>query len=120
MKTATIFAVAVLSAGFLLVTGAQAAETGKTREEVRAELAQARANGEVPAYSSDLTSDYFAAHNQAASSQPAGKTRAQVVAELNQARADGSLATRNADDGQSQQAYRTRLATEASKEAHAE
>ena len=122
MKTATVFAVAVLSAGILIVSGAQAAQTtdaSKTRQEVIAELAQARANGEVPAYSSDVTSTYIAAHNQA-QVQVASKSRAEVVAELNESRADGSLAARNADDGQTQAIQHTRLAAKPAKETNAE
>ncbi|HEY4082143.1 MAG TPA: DUF4148 domain-containing protein [Burkholderiaceae bacterium] len=122
MKTATIFAVAVLSAGLLIVSGAQAAQTtdsSKTRQEVIAELAQARVDGEVPAYSSDVTSTYIAAHNQA-NVQVARKSRAEVVAELNPSRADGSLAARNADDGQTQAGQRSRVAAKLAKETNAE
>ncbi len=122
MKTITaVIAVAVLSAGVLLADGAQAADVSKTREQVRAELVQARANGEIPAYSSDVTDAYIAAHQPAAKSEVAvAKTRAQVLAELREARADGSLDAMNLDASPAPVLPRTRLAAKASKEVNAE
>ena len=121
MKTITaVIAVAVLSAGVLLADGAQAADVSKTREQVKAELIQARARGEVPAYSSDITSDYIAAQEPAAKTAGVAKTRAQVLAELRQARADGTLDALNSDASPAPVVPHTRLAAKASKEVNAE
>jgi hypothetical protein len=74
-------AIALIAAG----TSAFAADTGKTRAEVQAELAQARANGSYVVGGSD----YVFFTNVPT---PSTKTRAEVQAELKQARTDGSLA----------------------------
>src|SRR3990167_6220518 len=86
-----------------LVTGhAQAADVGKTREQVRAELAEARRTGDIAA-SKDMGTDEFASGagrklnelNPAAyPAKPAvaGKTREQVRAELAEARRTGDIA----------------------------
>ncbi len=119
MKTITaIIAVAVLSTGVLLADGAQAADTSKTREQVKAELIEARANGELVNYGSDF--GYRAPQVAATSKLAAAKTRAQVLAELREARADGSLDALNSDASPAPVAPHTRLAAKASKEVNAE
>jgi len=77
----------------LAAVGAHAgAETGKTREQVRSELAEAVRNGDIAYGESGQTqrelfpSRYAAAH-------PSGKTRAQVGAELAEAVREGELAS---------------------------
>ncbi|MES2069663.1 MAG: DUF4148 domain-containing protein [Pseudomonadota bacterium] len=80
-------AVTLIAAG----TGAAfAAETGKTRAEVQAELAQARANNAYVVGGSE----YVAFTNIPSASS---KTRAEVQAELKQARDQGLLASHEAD-----------------------
>lgn len=86
MKTKQILtAIALVAAG---TSAAFAADTGKTRAEVQAELAQARA-----------TAGYQVggAEYQFFTNTPSTRTRAEVQAELSQARTDGSLAAREAD-----------------------
>ncbi len=92
-----------------LVTGhAQAADVGKTREQVRAELAEAQRTGDIAA-SKDMGVDEFASTvgrklnelNPAAyPTKPAvaGKTREQVRAELAEAQRTGDIAA-NKDMG---------------------
>ncbi len=91
MKTLTIFAVALLSAGVVFADGASA-DTGKTRAQVQAELAQARASGELNALNSDQPEFLYARPTVST------KTRAQVQAELAQAQASGELASLNSED----------------------
>ncbi|GGC94507.1 DUF4148 domain-containing protein [Undibacterium terreum] len=71
-------------------TSAFAADTGKTRAEVQAELAQARA---TPGYIVG-GSEYIAFTNTRSAST---KTRAEVQAELAQARSEGVLNVRDAE-----------------------
>ena len=85
-----------------LVTGhAQAADVGKTREQVRAELAEAQRTGDIAA-SKDMGTDEYSSGagrklnelNPAAyPAKPvvAGKTRAQVRAELAEAQRTGDI-----------------------------
>lgn len=85
-----------------LITGhAQAADTGKTREQVRAELAEAQRTGDIVA-SKDMGTDEYASGagrklnelNPAAyPAKPAvaGKTREQVRAELAEAQRTGDI-----------------------------
>jgi hypothetical protein len=91
-----------------LVTGhAQAADLGKTREQVRAELAQAQRTGDIAANKNQ--GDEFSAANgrklnelfpAAYPAKPAvtGKTREQVRAELAEAQRTGDIAA-NKDQG---------------------
>ena len=88
MKTLTIFAVALLSAG---VVFADAASAQTTRAQVVSELAQARASGELDRLNSDQPA-FFTARTGST------KTRAQVQAELAQAQASGELAALNSED----------------------
>jgi NAD/NADP transhydrogenase alpha subunit len=90
MKTLTIFAAALLSAGVVFADAASA-DTGKTRAQVTAELAQARASGELNRLNSDQA-EFFV--GRAVST----KSRAQVQAELAQAQASGELALLNSED----------------------
>jgi len=119
MKTITaVIAVAVLSAGVLLADGAQAADVSKTREQVKAELAEARANGELVNYGSDFA--YPPVQQAQAKNVGTAKTRAQVLAELHEARANGTLDAMNNDASPAPVVPRTRLAAKASKEVNAE
>jgi hypothetical protein len=90
MKTLTAFLVAAVSAAVLFSVPASAEEE-VSRAQVLADLAQARANGEVPNYGMD------AAYNPVQIKQAAGKSRAEVRAELRDARQDGTLEALNAD-----------------------
>jgi hypothetical protein len=102
MKYATAsIAVAVAA---LVMGHAQAADIGKTREQVRAELAEAQRTGDIAA-SKDMGSDEFASGaghklnelNPAAyPAKPAvvGKTREQVRAELAEAQRTGDIIAR--------------------------
>ncbi len=69
-------------------SAAFAADTGKTRAEVQAELAQARANNSSYVVGG---AEFVAFTNTPSTST---KTRAEVAAELKQARDEGLLATR--------------------------
>lgn len=87
MNTKQLFvALSLIAAG----TGAFAAETGKTRAEVQAELVQARADSSYIVGGSE----YVAFTNTPGTST---KTRAEVQAELTQAREQGLLTTRDSD-----------------------
>jgi hypothetical protein len=92
-----------------LVTGhAQAADVGKTREQVRAELAEAQRTGDIIANTDVGSSEFSSGKGQKLSaafpeSYPAqaaatGKTRAQVRAELIEARRTGDIVA-NTDVG---------------------
>lgn len=81
MKKLTVFAAALLTAGL-----AMAADTGLTREQVRQELAQARASGELVRLNSEDTANFL--RTPTAST----KTRAEVLAELKKAQESGELA----------------------------
>ena len=90
---------AAATAAVLLSANAAFADTGLTRAEVVADLAQARASGALAAMNSEDSSRFLQApvsaapRTQVASTQVAGpKTRAQVIAELRDSQADGSLA----------------------------
>ena len=91
MKTLTVFAAALLSAGVLFADGASA-DTSKTREQVIAELQQARASGELAALNSEDSANFL--QNKTVST----KTRAQVLAELQEAQKSGELAALNSED----------------------
>jgi uncharacterized protein YcbK (DUF882 family) len=91
-----------------LVTGhAQAADFGKTREQVRAELAQAQRTGDIAA-NKDQGTEFESASGRKlnelfpaaypAKAAVAGKTRAQVRAELAEAQRNGDIAA-NKDQG---------------------
>jgi hypothetical protein len=71
-----------------------AADTGLTREQVRAELARARASGELLPNSESYgynNASITLPKAQAAATADSGKSREQVRAELARARADGTL-----------------------------
>ena len=90
MKTLTAFATALVSAA-VLFTAAPVSAQELSRSEVLADLAQARANGDVPNYGTD--SAY-----SPAKFMKTGKSRAEVTAELKAARRNGTLeASSNAD-----------------------
>ena len=73
-------------------TGAVHAEQGKTREQVRAELAAAQRNGDVLASGdSGLTLRELNPGRYPAQQAAPSKTRAQVVAELQEARRAGDI-----------------------------
>ena len=124
MKTLNIISAAVFSAAALFA-GAASADT--SREQVIAELAQARASGEIVAMHSEDTANFLKNKSVAATSavrtpvafatpiqQVAvsqdtgmfvdspkagpGKTRAEVIAELKAARASGELALLQSED----------------------
>ncbi len=99
MKYAT--ASIALAVAALLSGHAQAADnTGKTREQVRAELAQAQRTGDIAA-SKDMGDEFGASGGSKlnelfpaaypAKVQAAGKTREQVRAELAQAQRTGDI-----------------------------
>ena len=91
MKTLTAFATALVSAT-VLFTAAPASAQEVSRSEVLAELAQARANGDLPNYGTD------SAYSPSQFMKTASKSRAEVQAELKAARKDGTLeASTNAD-----------------------
>lgn len=111
MKTLTIFAAALLSAGVVFADAASA-DTGKTRAEVVAELAAARANGDLAALNSDQPSFFLRApaaqanaRDVAAAPAAQGKTRAQVVAELREAQKSGEFAAINSEDPTAMQRF---------------
>ena len=90
MKTLTAFATALVSAA-VLYSAAPVSAQELSRAEVLADLAQARANGDVPNYGTD--SAY-----SPAKFMKTGKSRAEVTAELKAARKNGTLeAATNAD-----------------------
>lgn len=105
MKYATASIALAIAA---LVTGhAQAADVGKTREQVRAELAQAQRTGDIVANTDVGSSEFLSGKGQKLSaafpeSYPQatsqGKTRAQVRAELAEAQRTGDIAA-NKDQG---------------------
>lgn len=70
-----------------------AADTGLTREQVRAELARARASGELLPNSESYgyNNASITLPKAAAATADSGKSREQVRAELARARADGTL-----------------------------
>jgi len=71
-----------------------AADTGLTREQVRAELARARASGELLPNSESYgynNASITLPKAQVAATTDSGKTREQVRAELARARVDGTL-----------------------------
>ena len=116
MKTLTIFAVALLSAGVVFADAASA-DTGKTRAEVVAELAAARASGELAALNSDQPSFFLRApaaqanaRDVAAAPAAQGKTRAQVVAELREAQKSGEFAAINSEDPMAMQRFAAKQA----------
>lgn len=88
MKKLTVFAAALLTAGL-----AMAADTGPTRDQVRQQLAQARADGEFARITSEDPGAYLPAK------ATPSKTRAEVQAELKKARETGELAALNRDSG---------------------
>lgn len=96
--TALTAIVAVLAAGLLVGVAAQADTTapqaGLTRAEVKAELAAARANGELPAYrpAADFSDDITPAASTL--------TRAEVKSALVAAQYNGEFAKLNGDDAQ--------------------
>lgn len=94
MKTLNVMAAALLTSTVVLSTPAFAADSSvvKTRAQVTAELAQARASGELGRMNSEDSANFLAAK----SFSP--KTRAQVLAELKNARADGELDRLNSED----------------------
>ena len=78
----------------LAAIGAQAgAETGKTREQVRSELAEAVRNGDIAYGESGQTQRELFPSRYAATQTPGSKTRAQVNAELAEAIRDGDIAS---------------------------
>ncbi len=91
MKTLTAFATALISAAVLFSAAPASAQQELSRAEVLQDLAQARANGDVPNYGTD--SAY-----SPAKFVKTGKSRAEVTAELKAARRNGTLeASSNAD-----------------------
>ncbi|WP_077032771.1 DUF4148 domain-containing protein [Pelomonas sp. KK5] len=122
MKTAIVFAAALLSAGVVFADAASA-DTGKTRAEVINELAQARASGELDALNADQSVLFQTQRAAAVNAAPvakaapaAGKTRAQVLAELREAQKSGELAALNSEDPMAIQRF---AATQAAKKAEA-
>ena len=104
MKTLTAFATALISAA-VLIAAAPASAQEVSRAQVLAELAQARANGDVPNYGAD--SAYSPAQFTKSS-----KSRAEVRAELKTARKDGTLEALSSDLPAAVKAQQdTRLAT---------
>jgi len=71
---------------------AQTAPAGLTREQVRAELAEAQRRGEIPLPGEvGRTPREVTPGRYPAASAPAGLTRAEVVAQLKEARRDGDV-----------------------------
>ena len=92
MKTLTAFATALISAAVLFTAAPTASAQEVSRAQVLAELAQARANGDLPNYGAD------SAYSPSQFMKTASKSRAEVQAELKAARKDGTLeASTNAD-----------------------
>ena len=92
MNISRIVAAALLLSTLGVAAHAQSSETGLTRDQVRAELAQAQRQGDLPAAGDlgrtlrEVSPDRYPAPQAAA-----GLTRAQVRAELAQARSNGEL-----------------------------
>ena len=82
---------AAATAAVLLSANAAFADTGLTRAQVTAELAQARTSGAIAAMNSDDPDHFMQA-------PVSTKSRAQVTADLQQARASGQIAALNSDD----------------------
>jgi hypothetical protein len=82
---------AAATAAVLLSANVAFADTGLTRAQVTAELAQARASGALAALNSDDPAFFLQAPVSA-------KSRTQVTADLQQARATGQIAALNSDD----------------------
>lgn len=109
MKTATASIALAITA--LLAGHAQAADVGKTREQVRAELAQAQRTGDIVANTDAGSSEYMSGKGSKLSaafpeSYPqaqfaSNKTREQVRAELAQAQRNGDIIA-NTDAGSSE------------------
>ncbi|WP_077035988.1 DUF4148 domain-containing protein [Pelomonas sp. KK5] len=100
-----IFSATVIAAAAL--AGANSATAGElTREQVVAQLAQARADGSIASYNADDSEHFLksgrnaAARSTTVAAQPVSgtKTRAQVIAELRAAQADGTLALQHSED----------------------
>lgn len=92
---AAVFALTAASAVFAQQAEVTSIQSGKTRAQVVAELAQAQKDGTVGSYSFVGNTNPAAAAGNAARPQtdnaiPAGKTRADVLAELKQAESNGS------------------------------
>ena len=87
-KVIFIMLVSLLSAGMNLSYAQE--NTPKTRQQVIEELKQARANGELEKYNSEL----YIFGNESFKST---KTRIQVIEELKQARANGELEKYNSE-----------------------
>ena len=85
-------ACAALALSAIGAAGAQTAPTGLSRDQVRAELAEAQRRGEIPVAGElgrtprEITPDRYPA-----ASAPAGLTRAEVVAQLKEARRSGDV-----------------------------
>jgi hypothetical protein len=92
-RSRTTFALLALAATLTVGTAqAQTAQAGKTREEVRAELAEAIRTGNVMASGeSGLTLRELFPQRYAAVATAPGLTRAQVIGELEAARRTGDL-----------------------------
>jgi hypothetical protein len=92
-RSRTTFALLALAATLTVGTAqAQSAQTGKTREEVRAELAEATRTGNIMANGeSGLTLRELFPQRYAAVAAAPGLTRAQVIGELEAARRSGDL-----------------------------
>jgi len=91
LVSALVLSLAGLAAGSSYA--ADAATTGKTRDEVRAELFEARRSGDVLAdgeIGAKLNEQHPEQYARSSLDQP--KTREQVLAELDQARRQGQLA----------------------------
>lgn len=89
MKTRQLIFAAVIALTATHAVYAQDASAPKTRAQVKAELAQARADGTLDLHNREGTyTEHFVST----------KTRADVRAELDQARADGTLDRVNGND----------------------
>ncbi|HEY8023411.1 MAG TPA: DUF4148 domain-containing protein [Burkholderiaceae bacterium] len=92
---AAVFALTAASAVFAQQAEVTGIQSGKTRAQVVAELAQAQKDGTVGSYSfvgniNPAATAGNAARPQTDNAIPAGKTRADVLAELKQAENNGS------------------------------
>ena len=81
----------ILSLTAAVAGQAIAADSGLTREQVRADLAEAQRTGSIIDNVSGLPHSALNPQLYPAQQKAAGKTRAQVLAELEQARAKGEL-----------------------------
>ncbi len=79
----------VLAGCFVGAAGAQ--DAGLTREQVKAELAEARRLGELPSGEVGRTPREISPGRYPAASAPAGPTRAEVIAQLKEARRNGDI-----------------------------